>query len=88
MPARRAVLPCTDIWSLSSDTEQLANNPAEFMDRRLFIHLQGGRSVSGILRGFDMFLNLVVDQAYEELGGGQRKPAGMVVSQDCGKGWW
>ncbi|TXT13143.1 hypothetical protein VHUM_01544 [Vanrija humicola] len=49
------------------------------MDRRLFIHIQGGRQVSGILRGFDMFLNLVVDQAYEELGAGQRKPAGMVV---------
>lgn len=51
------------------------------MDRRLFIHLQGGRNVSGILRGFDMFLNLVLDQAYEEVGGGQRKPAGMVVSR-------
>jgi small nuclear ribonucleoprotein (snRNP)-like protein len=36
--------------------------------------------VSGILRGFDIFLNLVLDQAYEELGGGQRKPTGMVVS--------
>lgn len=49
------------------------------MDRRLFIHIQGGRQVSGVLRGYDMFLNLVVDQAYEELGGGERKPAGMVV---------
>ena len=27
-----------------------------------------------------MFLNLVVDQAHEELGGGQRKPLGMIVS--------
>lgn len=27
-----------------------------------------------------MFLNLVVDSAFEELGGGQRKPCGMVVS--------
>ncbi|BEI83517.1 hypothetical protein CcaverHIS002_0401210 [Cutaneotrichosporon cavernicola] len=51
----------------------------KFMDRRLYIHLQGGRAVSGILRGFDIFLNLVLDQAYEELGGGQRKNAGMVV---------
>ncbi|KLT41766.1 like-Sm ribonucleo protein [Cutaneotrichosporon oleaginosum] len=51
----------------------------KFMDRRLYIHLQGGRAVSGILRGFDIFLNLVLDQAYEELGGGQRKQAGMVV---------
>ncbi|KAK8847687.1 hypothetical protein IAR55_005546 [Kwoniella newhampshirensis] len=51
----------------------------KFMDRRCFLHLQGGRQLSGVLRGFDMFLNLVVDQAFEELGGGQRKPAGMVV---------
>ena len=50
------------------------------MDRRLFLHLQGGRNVSGVLRGFDMFLNLVVDNAYEELGAGQRKPCGMIVS--------
>jgi small nuclear ribonucleoprotein G len=50
------------------------------MDRRLFLHIQGGRNVSGVLRGFDMFLNLVVDQAYEELGAGQRKPCGMIVS--------
>ncbi|KIR57796.1 small nuclear ribonucleoprotein G [Cryptococcus bacillisporus CA1873] len=49
------------------------------MDRRLFLHLQGGRQVSGVLRGYDMFLNLVVDNAFEELGGGQRKHCGMVV---------
>ncbi|GFZ51655.1 hypothetical protein JCM24511_09423 [Saitozyma sp. JCM 24511] len=51
----------------------------KFMDRRLFLHLQGGRQVSGVLRGFDMFLNLVVDNAHEELGAGQRKPCGMIV---------
>ncbi|KAL7419052.1 hypothetical protein Q5752_005888 [Cryptotrichosporon argae] len=51
----------------------------KFMDRRLFLHLQGGRQVSGVLRGFDMFLNLVVDQAFEELGAGQRRACGMVV---------
>lgn len=50
------------------------------MDRRLYVHIQGGRAVSGVLRGYDMFLNLVIDQAYEELGAGERKPAGMVVS--------
>lgn len=57
------------------------------MDRRVYIHIQGGRSVSGILRGFDMFLNLVIDQAYEELGAGQKKPAGMVVSVLGVWGW-
>lgn len=63
-------------------------SPTEFMDRRLFLHLQGGRQVSGVLRGFDMFLNLVVDNAHEELGAGQRKPCGMIVSRRrrCGCG--
>ena len=50
------------------------------MDRRLYLNLQGGRAVSGVLRGFDIFLNLVMDNAFEELGGGVRKPCGMVVS--------
>lgn len=54
------------------------------MDRRLYLHLQGGRELSGVLRGFDMFLNLVMDNAFEELGGGVRKPCGMVVSLSCG----
>lgn len=51
------------------------------MDRRIYLNVQGGRAVSGVLRGFDVFLNLVVDQAFEELGGGNRKPCGMVVSR-------
>lgn len=54
----------------------------EFMDRKLYLHLQAGREVSGVLRGFDMFLNLVVENAFEELGGGVRKPLGMIVSFD------
>lgn len=58
----------------------LITESVEFMDRRLYLHLQGGRELSGVLRGFDMFLNLVMDNAFEELGGGVRKPCGMVVS--------
>ncbi|OBZ76738.1 Small nuclear ribonucleoprotein G [Grifola frondosa] len=38
----------------------------KFMDKKLFIHLQGGRKVSGTLRGYDLFLNLVIDDALEE----------------------
>ncbi|RXK37340.1 small nuclear ribonucleoprotein G [Tremella mesenterica] len=52
----------------------------KFMDRKLYLHLQGGRAVSGILRGYDMFLNLVVDNAFEELGGGKRQLIGTTVS--------
>jgi small nuclear ribonucleoprotein G len=50
------------------------------MDRKIFLHVQGGRSVSGVLRGFDIFLNLVLDQAVEEQGGGQKRNCGMIVS--------
>lgn len=55
------------------------------MDKRLSISLQGGRKVSGVLRGFDIFLNLVVDDAVEESGPTAgapptKLPLGQVVS--------
>ncbi len=50
------------------------------MDKKLFINLQGGRKVSGILRGFDIFLNLVIDDAVEETTPAQKHPIGTVVS--------
>ena len=54
------------------------------MDKRLLIVLQGGRKVSGVLRGFDIFLNLVVDEAVEESGivaasGGAKNQLGQIV---------
>lgn len=49
------------------------------MDKRLFIHLQGNRKVSGTLRGFDIFLNLVIDDAFEETTPAQKTPMGTVV---------
>lgn len=58
-----------------SDSECL-----QFMDKKLFIHLQGGRKVSGTLRGFDIFLNLVLDDAIEETTPAQKHPIGNVVS--------
>lgn len=36
------------------------------MDRRIQIQLNGGRKVTGVLRGFDAFLNLVLDETMEE----------------------
>ena len=50
------------------------------MDKKLFVHLQGGRKVSGILRGYDLFLNLVIDDALEETNPAQKHPIGTVVS--------
>lgn len=50
------------------------------MDKRLFIVLQGDRKVSGVLRGFDIFLNLVIDDAVEETSPAQKTPMGTIVS--------
>lgn len=51
------------------------------MDKKLFVNLQGGRKVSGTLRGYDLFLNLVIDDAQEESTPGQKHPIGTVVSE-------
>jgi small nuclear ribonucleoprotein G len=48
------------------------------MDKLLFINIQGNRKVSGYLRGFDIFLNLVLDDAREE-GGAEKIPCGTIV---------
>ena len=50
------------------------------MDKRLFIQVQGGRKVSGVLRGFDIFLNIVLDDSTEETVPGKKQPLGQVVS--------
>lgn len=36
------------------------------MDKRLSLHLNANRRVTGVLRGFDPFMNLVMDEAVEE----------------------
>lgn len=49
------------------------------MDKRMSLKLNGGRKVSGILRGFDPFMNVVIDETVEENRDGTRNTIGMVV---------
>ena len=49
------------------------------MDKLLVVNIQGGRKVSGYLRGFDIFLNVVIDEAREE-GTADKTNCGTVVS--------
>ncbi|CAH1990191.1 unnamed protein product [Acanthoscelides obtectus] len=51
----------------------------KFMDKKLSLKLNGGRQVTGILRGFDPFMNLVVDESVEDCRDGSKNNIGMVV---------
>lgn len=43
------------------------------------VQLNGSRKVMGILRGYDVYLNIVLDEALEVKSGDTREPIGMVV---------
>ncbi|KAI9886196.1 MAG: Serine/threonine-protein kinase smg1 [Watsoniomyces obsoletus] len=50
----------------------------KYLDKRLSVQLNGTRRVAGVLRGYDFFLNLVLDDAVEEKPDGEKVPLGMV----------
>ena len=51
----------------------------KYMDKRLQLRLNASRTVSGILRGFDPYMNLVLDDCVEERSSHQKFNIGMVV---------
>ncbi|KAK7521786.1 hypothetical protein IWX49DRAFT_591157 [Phyllosticta citricarpa] len=51
----------------------------KYLDKRLFVQLNGSRKVIGILRGYDVFLNIVLDEAVEERDNGEKVRVGMCV---------
>ncbi|XP_058093183.1 probable small nuclear ribonucleoprotein G [Magnolia sinica] len=50
----------------------------KYMDKKLQIKLNANRVVVGTLRGFDQFMNLVIDNTIE-LNGNEKNDIGMVV---------
>ena len=44
----------------------------KYMDKRLQLKLNGNRHVTGVLRGFDQFMNLVLDETIEEVSASER----------------
>lgn len=51
-----------------------------YLDKTISLHLNKGRKVKGILRGFDQFMNIVLGDAVEEVTGAEATKIGMVVS--------
>jgi small nuclear ribonucleoprotein (snRNP)-like protein len=47
------------------------------------VNLQGKRKVSGVLRGFDIFLNLVLDDAIDETSATDKPRVGTMVGSCC-----
>ncbi|KAF0683980.1 Aste57867_24061 [Aphanomyces stellatus] len=50
-----------------------------YMDKTLSIKLNGNRKVSGVLRGFDQFMNITLDETIEEVSQTEANKIGMVV---------
>jgi small nuclear ribonucleoprotein G len=51
----------------------------QYLEKRVLIQLNGSRRVMGILRGYDVYLNIVLDEAVEEKPTGEKARIGMVV---------
>eukprot|EP01134_Creolimax_fragrantissima_P005136 CFRG5136T1 len=51
----------------------------KFLDKRVQAKLNGKRIITGVLRGFDPFLNIVLEDCVEERPNNEQKDIGMVV---------
>ena len=51
----------------------------KFLDRRMYLQLNGSRKITGLLRGFDPFMNVVLDDTIEHVSSTERNNLGMVV---------
>eukprot|EP01039_Chlorochromonas_danica_P002814 gene2816-3068_t len=54
-------------------------NLKSYLDKTVALHLNKNRKVTGTLRGYDQFMNLVLGNAIEEASNNQRNNIGMVV---------
>eukprot|EP00295_Goniomonas_pacifica_P007499 CAMPEP_0175821384 /NCGR_PEP_ID=MMETSP0107_2-20121207/9109_1 /TAXON_ID=195067 ORGANISM="Goniomonas pacifica, Strain CCMP1869" /NCGR_SAMPLE_ID=MMETSP0107_2 /ASSEMBLY_ACC=CAM_ASM_000203 /LENGTH=76 /DNA_ID=CAMNT_0017133765 /DNA_START=23 /DNA_END=253 /DNA_ORIENTATION=+ len=51
----------------------------KFMDKRLSLKLNANRHVTGLLRGYDQFMNVVLDETTEHVSATEQNQIGMVV---------
>ncbi|SMR53213.1 unnamed protein product [Zymoseptoria tritici ST99CH_1E4] len=51
----------------------------KYLDKRVEVQLNGSRKVMGTLRGYDVFLNIVLDEATESKPNAEKVRLGMCV---------
>jgi U6 snRNA-associated Sm-like protein LSm7 len=52
-----------------ANKKESAVDLAKFIDKGVRVKLAGGREVSGVLKGYDQLLNIVLDEGVEYLRG-------------------
>ncbi|KAL7487777.1 hypothetical protein ACHAW6_015959 [Cyclotella cf. meneghiniana] len=62
-----------------SSKHQKGPDLKRFMDKKLKLSLNGNRKVTGTLRGYDAFLNVVLEDATSEKGEGGAENIGTIV---------
>jgi small nuclear ribonucleoprotein len=65
----------------------MTKRPLEILDQVLnrqpvIVSLKGGREIRGVLQGYDVHMNLVLDKAEEEIGGQVVKVGTLIVRGD------
>jgi len=65
----------------------MTRRPLDILDQVLnrqpvIISLKGGREIRGVLQGYDVHMNLVLDKAEEEIGGATSKLGTLIVRGD------
>ncbi|NYT05533.1 MAG: RNA-binding protein [Methanomicrobiales archaeon] len=65
----------------------MTRRPLEILDQALnrqpvIVSLKGGREIRGILQGYDVHMNLVLDKAEEEIEGQIQKHGTLIVRGD------
>ncbi len=65
----------------------MTRRPLDILDQVLnrqpvIISLKGGREIRGILQGYDIHMNLVLDKAEDEVDGKVRKLGTLIVRGD------
>lgn len=65
----------------------MTQRPLEILDKALnqkpvIVSLKGGREIRGILQGYDIHMNLVLENAEEEIDGRVTKSGTLIVRGD------
>lgn len=63
---------------------RMTKRPLDILDQVLnrqpvIVSLKGGRELRGVLQGYDVHMNLVLDKAEEVIEGGQVRSVGMLI---------